>query len=79
MFTNTIIYGVLLVYSSMLEDIKEAIQLPNRDTFRGIREYLKLGGPSAVHQMAEAWAYETMTIIVGIIGVNEQAAQSIMV
>jgi MATE family multidrug resistance protein len=40
-------------------------------------QYLQLGIPSAIMVCLELWAYETMTIVSGLIGVHAQAAQVI--
>jgi MATE family multidrug resistance protein len=76
--TNFIIYMSLLGYTASIPEIREAVQMPTMDTFRGIGEYLGLGIPSAAMLCLEWWAFEIMTLITGYIGVTEQAAQIIL-
>jgi MATE family multidrug resistance protein len=46
--------------------------LPDKRVIRieGLIQYFKLGIPSAIMLCLEWWAYETMTIISGLIGVH---------
>lgn len=76
--SNLIIYISLLNYTTYIPEIKEAVQWPNKQMFRGIIEYLSLGFPSAMMLCLEWWAFEAMTLLTGYIGVDEQAAQIIM-
>lgn len=62
----------------MVEEIKEAVQYPNSNTFTGIYEYLSLGIPSAMMLCLEWWAFEAMAIMAGYVGVNEQACMIIL-
>jgi len=43
-----------------------------------IKPYLKLGIPNSLMLIYEWWAFEIMTIMSGMLGVNEQAAQIIL-
>lgn len=68
----------ILIYSSCIPEISEAVFLPDRRTFRGIGQYLALGIPSAMMLCLEWWAYEIMTLMAGYIGVEVQAAQIVL-
>jgi len=73
--TNLIIFLSLIQFTNWTEDIQEAVQWPDKNTFRGIRQYYALGIPSALMLCLEWWAFEAMSLITGYIGVDEQAAQ----
>lgn len=47
-------------------------------TFKGWREYLALSLPSTLILGSEWWAYELMTMLAGLIGVKEVAAQTVV-
>ena len=76
--TNGIIYLIVLIYTSCLPEIKEAVSLPTKSVFSNIGQYLVLGVPTAAMMCLEWWAYEVMTLMAGYIGVNEQAAQIVL-
>lgn len=72
--SNLTVYSSLIIYSSCIPELKEAVFLPDKKTFRMLSQYLALGVPSVLMMMLEWWAYEVMTLMAGYIGVNEQAA-----
>lgn len=76
--SNLTVYISLLVYTSQIEHIQEAVQMPNSRTFQGIGEYLSLGIPSAMMLCLEWWAFEAMAVMSGYVGVKEQAAMIIL-
>lgn len=76
--SNITVYVSLLIYTSFIPEISEAIFLPDKKIFRGIGQYLSLGVPSAMMLCLEWWAYEVMTLMAGYIGVKEQAAQIVL-
>ena len=76
--SNGLIYAFLLVYTWCSEEIREAISLPNKHAFQEICQYLKLGIPSAMMLCLEWWAFEVICIMVGYIGVDEQAANVVI-
>ena len=76
--SNITVYVSLLIYSSCIPEISEAICMPNKRTFSGIGQYLALGIPSAMMLCLEWWAYEIMTLMAGYIGVEVQAAQIVL-
>ena len=76
-----IAYASLITYSSMfvfvtifshcLEDLKEALFWPTRDTFIGWGQYFKIGLPSVIMLCAESWAFQIMVVFAGLISVND--------
>jgi MATE family multidrug resistance protein len=76
--SNSITFTLMLTYTSQLEEIKEAVQWPNKKATQDVCQYLKLGVPSALMLCLEWWAFEAIIIMVGYIGVNEQAANVII-
>ena len=76
--SNGLIFLFLLAYSWHTEEIREAISLPNKHAFQDICEYLKLGIPSAMMLCLEWWAFEVTCVMVGYIGVDEQAANVVI-
>ena len=64
-------------YAHCIKSIKETLFFPTTDSFRGWAEYLRLSVPATLMLCAEWWAFEILTILSGIIGVNEQASQVI--
>ena len=54
-----------------MSSIKEALFFPTLDSFKEWGSYLRLSIPATVMLCAEWWAFEILTILTGIIGVNE--------
>ena len=77
--SNFSVYLSMLIYSFFIEEIRPAIQLPNKKAFRGIFEYLKLGLPTAMMICLEWWAFELMTLMSGYISVKAQASQVLLI
>jgi MATE family multidrug resistance protein len=77
--SNIMVFASMLLYTSSIDEIKEALFYPDRRTFKDLRKYLKLGIPSALMLCLEWWAFEVMSLICGLIGVEEQAAQVILI
>jgi hypothetical protein len=48
--------------------------MPNRDSFRGLRSYLKIGIPSCFLVCLEFWGFELMTFLSAYLSVDETAA-----
>ena len=76
--SNLTVYLSLLIYSAFIPEISEAVFLPDKKAFYGLSQYMSLGIPSAMMLCLEWWAYEMMTLMAGYLGVNEQAAQIVM-
>ena len=61
-------------YAHCIDSIRETLFFPTADSFKGWEEYLRLSIPATLMLCAEWWAFEILTILSGIIGVNEQAS-----
>ena len=68
--TNFIILSTILINSSCVPSIKEAIILPNRDALRDWGKYIRIALPATVLICAEWWAFEVLTLLAGILGVK---------
>ena len=58
--------------------VKPILAPIDKETFCGWSEYLKISLPSTVMLCSEWWAFESITILAGIIGVTELACQTIV-
>ena len=72
MFLFTTIYG------HCIPAIKKTIQCPNRDTFVGWGAYLSISLPATVMLLAEGWAFNVLGVLAGLISVNDQAVNTIL-
>ena len=52
--------------------------MPTKDTLIGWIDYLKISLPSTVMLLAEGWAFNVMGVLSGLISVNDQAANTIL-
>ena len=68
---------MITIYAQCISSVRDALFFPTLDAFKGWGEYLRLSIPATVMLCAEWWAFEILTILTGIIGVNEQATQVI--
>ena len=67
------------VYSMMVEQIREAIILPNSDSLRDWWGYLRLGFPVMIMLWSEDFAFYILTLFSGLISVQAQATMVILV
>ena len=51
---------------------------PNKDAFTGWWDYLSISLPATVMLLAEGWAFNVLGIIAGLISVNDQAVNTIL-
>lgn len=77
--TNFLLYLCVIIYSSTIEELKPAIFLPERDTFENVDQYLRYGIPSLLMMCLEWWSMEVTILSTGYLGVNQQAAQMVLV
>ena len=77
--THTLNLTIATLYVNRLDDIKEAIFFPDSDSYKGLGNYFKLGGPSIAMLCMEWWSFEIMTLIAGYISVDAIATQIIVV
>ena len=57
-----------------VEKLKEAIFWPNKDSFKGLGDYMKLGAFSAAIIFLEWSSFDFMTLLSGFLGVNSTGA-----
>ena len=76
---NAFILLSLLIYSWRIEQIKEAVFLPNWRSFTGLWDYLALGLPAAFMLCFDFWAFDLMTLFAGLIDKKTQAAQIFLI
>ena len=69
---------IITVNSYFIGSIKDALSLPSADSFKGWGQYLSLSIPATLMYCAEFWAFEIITILAGILGVEYQAANTII-
>lgn len=62
-------FTLTTVLISFKKEIKDAWFLPNRNSFKGLWEYLKVGIPSAFLLCFDMWCFEIMTLMAGMISV----------
>ncbi|CDW86604.1 multidrug and toxin extrusion protein 1 [Stylonychia lemnae] len=77
---STLITNILLmaIFISLEKDLKEAFFWPNRQSFNGLWEYVKLALPSMLLWSIFSWAYQIQTIIISTVSNDLAAAQSII-
>jgi len=73
--TNGMVLSINLAYTYAIEEIREAVFWPDRNCFYGISEYLEIGLSSAVMVCLDGLAWHLMSLTTGLLGVNAQAAQ----
>jgi len=52
-----------------MNDLKEAWFFPNKESFKGLQEYMKIGIPSIGLICMELWCVELMALVAGYISV----------
>ena len=69
----------MTVYPLSLKNLNKALFWPNKnDCFTKWDEFLALGIPTACMECLEWWAFDILILITGVIGVEEQAANVII-
>lgn len=80
--TNLITYTIIKIFISKQKDLKES-EIPFFDsrTFEseGLVEYFWLGAPYMLINFLDYFMWELMTLSSGMIGINEQASQVILI
>ena len=66
-------FVLMVVHTSFLKQVEEAVFLPRADTFSGWREYLAIATPAIVAVMVYCWSQEIILIFSGLIGSLELA------
>lgn len=68
--TYFINFFVSTLYVSFIKELRKAWFLPNRNSFRGLYEYLKLGIPAMIMFLVDWSSLEVMTLIAGYISLE---------
>jgi MATE family multidrug resistance protein len=72
--TNFSILFLIHLYAYQVEDIKEAWFLPDRKTYEGLKEFLKIAIPGTLMLCSEWWLFELLTLLSGYLEVEYTAA-----
>ena len=75
---NLIKVLIIVVFIACETKIRRALAWPSCEAFKGWFEYLGYSLPVIIILGSEWWAYELMTILAGLIGVEEQASWTIV-
>ena len=78
MVTYFLMWVLTEIYALCLKSISKAIQWPTKDTFLGWSEYMRISLPSTVMLLAEGWAFNVLGVLAGLISVEDQAANTIL-
>lgn len=70
---------LITIYVTFFEpSLKEAWTLPDADSFRGLKSYLKLGIPASLMYSLEWWTSEIQIFFASLISVESTAAMAII-
>ncbi|CDW91386.1 transparent testa 12 protein [Stylonychia lemnae] len=65
---------IVTIYCANCSDLKESFFFPDRETFKDLGEYLKIGIPSASMLCLEWWSLEVLALVAGYINVITTAS-----
>ena len=68
--THATTLGINLVYTQTLDDIKEAVFLPDKRSYKDLGIYFSLGIPSALMLLLEVGSYSSINFCTGYMGVD---------
>ena len=74
-----VILATVMIYGNCSEKIRTCLRTPDRESFTGWSEYLKIAVPSMAMICSEQWAFNILTIIAGTLGVVEQGTLATVV
>lgn len=80
--TNSITFLILKIFKNTHNDLKETkVPFFGKSTFdkEGLVEYFWLGAPYMLICFLDFWMWELMTLSAGILGVDDQACQVILI
>ena len=66
-----VVYIMLLVFTYLQYDLRDAWLAPDWRIFVGLRSYLALAIPSTICLVLDWWVWELMVLISGYLGVVE--------
>ena len=67
---NLTVLSFNLIYTAYCEDISEAVFWPDSRSMEGIKDYLKLGIPSALMFILDVWAGSLVRFCSGYLSVD---------
>ena len=71
MVTYFFMFLFTTIYSHCIKEIEKAITWPDKQSFKGWGEYLRISLPATVMLLAEGWAFNVLGVIAGLISVND--------
>lgn len=72
--TNGVTYFSLLIYSNYVQELQDCLFCPDRRSFFGLWEYIKIAIPMTLMTCTDWWVFEIMIFTAGLFGVVNQAA-----
>jgi MATE family multidrug resistance protein len=75
-FLNLVICELLMLRNAK---IRLTYRLPNKSMFKNIWHYLSIGVPGAMMLCFEWWAFELLALLSGLISVEAQAAEIVVI
>lgn len=66
-----LILSTVMIYGNCSDQIRPALYYPDKTSFMGWGQYLKVSIPSTIMICAEMWGLNILTIIAGTLGVAE--------
>ena len=69
--TDSLIFGSLLLYTSRVEKLKEAVFWPDHRAYTDLGEYLRLGIQSFIMKALDSWGCCFVMFLIGYLGVKE--------
>lgn len=76
---SIIVQVIIVLYCWHKPEIREVLQPIDCEAFQGWGSYLMVSLPATVMICAEAWAFQGLTFLAGILGVLELASQTICI
>ena len=70
--------AIVVVFICLNKEIRKSVTMMTMNAFAEWREYLGYSIPVIIILCSEWWAYEVITVLAGLIGVEEQACQTIV-
>ena len=72
--TNGFLLVSVFVYAFCSSQVRQVMQPIDREAFRSWWPYLKISLPATLMICSEWWAFEILTVLSGVLGVNELAS-----
>lgn len=59
------------IYAYFIKAVRMALHCPNKESFKGWKEYLAISGPATIMLLAEGWAFNVLGVLAGLISVTD--------